>query len=201
MPAAEEMGLIEVRRAIRQLHKAINPILLPIRQREEQIANLSASYRPRIAVLAHASNETEEDSLYRLVLREAKDVNKELDGSEELATKLDHLADTTVRNFDGLARLARERAGDINLVTLRDSMSSLAVSMTASRGIEESFRGLMSKLHGWGTSELNASSTRGTQIAARMVASQDRIRDACLRVVDAAKESLREAPAANPPNA
>lgn len=197
VPAASEMGLFDIRRVARRLHEGINPIMLPIRKLEEEIAHISAAYRPRIGALAQADDDATEQRLYQTVLREAKEINKRLDRMSRYAAKFDDLADVTVRNFDAMALVARDHPERLNLVTLRDSMAALAETMEKSRGIEESFGKMMSLLHGW-TSEMNATSMRGAEVAARIVTTQDRIRDACRRASEAAAESIRSAAPSKP---
>jgi hypothetical protein len=169
------------------------PFLRPIRRIESEIAAISATYRPRIEVArnAGAGSQRAAARALRIGRREARAINRYLDRLEPLTRKLEEKSATIAQTFEDMEQRVRDGASDVaGLIVVHSDMVDLVTTMKKQVGIDETFRSLMVSLHGF-TGELNATSVRGADAGARVIAAVERVLGSCQQLLSTTDDLLK----------
>jgi hypothetical protein len=169
------------------------PFLRPIRRIESEIAAISATYRPRIEVArnAGAGSQRAAARALRIGRREARAINRCLDRLEPLTRRLQDKSVTVARTIEGMEQRVRDGASDVaGLIVVHSDMVDLVTTMKKQVGIDETFRSLMASLHGF-TGELNATSARGADVVARIIAAVERVLGTCQQLLSTTDDLLK----------
>jgi hypothetical protein len=169
------------------------PFLRPIRRIESEIAAISASYRPRIEAArnAGAGSQRAAARALRIGRREARAINRCLDRLEPLTRRLEDKSVTIARTIEGMEQRVRDVASDVaGLIVVHSDMVDLVTTMKKQVGIDETFRSLMASLHGF-TGELNATSARGADVVARIIAAVERVLGTCQQLLSTTDDLLK----------
>jgi hypothetical protein len=153
------------------------PFLRPIRQIESEIAAISATYRPRIGAArnAGAGSKRAAARALRIGRRQARAINRCLDRLDPPTRKLQETSATIAQTLEGMEQRVRDGASDLaGLIVIHRDLLDLGATMKEHRAIDEAFRSSMVSLHGF-TGELNATSARGAEIGARIIAAVDNV--------------------------
>jgi len=184
-PRSPEPGILDVWSTAPTLGELFEPYVMPMRPLQQEIANISAKYRPRVEATwkAGAGSRSAARKALHIAQREARAINRRLDRLDPLVSKFERNTEKTVRTLAGLEQELSGKAGDpAGLLIVRRGVGDLVAAMRIVRTVDVSFESLMTNVRG-PSAELDASSERGAALAARTVAVHDRILEACERLV------------------
>jgi len=184
-PRSPEPGIVDVWSTALTLGDLFKPYVMPMRPLQQEVADLSKKYRPRIEAAWKAG--TGSQSAVRKTLgiarREARAINRRLDRLDPLVSRFEEDTGKTVCTLAGLEQELSGKAGDLGgLLIVRRTVGDLVVAVRRARTVDVRFQSLMTNIRG-PSAELNASSERGAALAAQTVAVHDRILEACERLV------------------
>jgi len=183
-PRSPEPGVLDVWSTVSTLGDLFERYVTPMHPLQQEIADISAKYRPRIeaAWTAAAGSRSAVRKALRMARREARAINRRLDRLEPLVSRLEKHTGKTVRTLAGLEQeLSGKRGDPASLLVVRRGVGDLVAAVRTVRTVDVSFQSLMTDIHG-PSAELNASSERGAALGARTVAAHDRILEVCERL-------------------
>jgi len=184
-PPSPEPGILDVWSTASTLGGLFKAYVMPMRPLQQEVADISKKYRPRIeaAWKAGAGSQSAARKALGIARREARAIDRRLDRLDPLVSRFEEDTGKTVRTLSGLEQELSGKAGNLGgLLIVRRTVGDLVVAARRARTVDVRFQSLMTNICG-PSAELNASSERGAALAAQTVAVHDRILEACERLV------------------